>query len=108
MVLNNNVRSAILFLQGEAMRQQFVLDKRSKKILDDLAQYRGGNRSLVVREALFHFADMEERLEKIEADPAFLQMMRRSDADIRAGRVVSHEEVKRQLRRKRQSKKSKK
>jgi len=31
--------------------------------------------------------------------------MRRSDEDIRAGRVVSHEEVKRQLRRKQKSKK---
>ena len=93
MVLNNNVRGAILWLQGEAMRQQFVLDRRSKKILDDLAQYRGGNRSLVVREALFHFADMEERLEKIEADPAFQKMMAHSDAAIRAGRVTPHETV---------------
>src|SRR6266436_2975308 len=82
------------------MRHQFVLDKRSKQILDDLAQYRGGNRSRVVREALVALADMETRLDKIEADPAFQEMMQRSDADIRAGRVVSHEEVKRRLRRK--------
>ncbi len=82
------------------MRHQFVLDKRSTQILDDLAQYRGGNRSRVVREALVALADMETRLDKIEADPAFQEMMQRSDEDIRAGRVVSHEEVKRRLRRK--------
>jgi len=87
------------------MRHQFVLDKLSKKALDELAQYRGGNRSRVVREALLHFADMEENLERIEADPAFIEMMRRSDEDIRAGRVVSHEQVKRQIRRKQKSKK---
>jgi predicted transcriptional regulator len=43
---------------------------------------------------------METRLDKIEADPAFQEMMQRSDEDIRAGRVVSHEEVKGRLRRK--------
>jgi predicted transcriptional regulator len=90
---------------GGTMRHQFVLDKRSNKILNELAQYRGGNRSRVVREALLYFADMEQNLERIEADPAFLEMMRRSDEDVRAGRVVSHEEVKRQLRRRQKSKK---
>jgi hypothetical protein len=49
---------------------------------------------------LLALADMETRLDKIEADPAFQEMMQRSDEDIRAGRVVSHEEVKRRLRRK--------
>jgi predicted transcriptional regulator len=80
------------------MRHQFVLDKRSKQILDDLVQYRGGNRSRVVREALVALADMEARVDKIDADPAFQERMQRSDQDIRAGRVVSHEEVKRRLR----------
>ena len=69
------------------------LDKRSKKILDDLAQYRGGNRSQVVREALVTLADMEARLDKIEADPAFQKMMADSDLAIREGRVTSHEDV---------------
>jgi hypothetical protein len=75
------------------MRHQFVLDKRSKKILDDLAQYRGGNRSQVVREALVTLADMEDRLDKIEADPAFQKMMADSDQAIRGGRVTPHEVV---------------
>src|SRR5229473_881620 len=71
------------------MRHRFVRDKRSKLILDDLAQYRGGNRSRVVREALVALAGMETRLDKIEEDPAFQEMMRRSDADIRAGRAIT-------------------
>jgi hypothetical protein len=53
------------------MRHQFVLDKRTKKILDELALYRGGNRSMVVPEALLRLADREESLEKVESDPAF-------------------------------------
>jgi hypothetical protein len=41
------------------------------KILDELALYRGGNRSMVVPEALLRLADREESLEKVESDPAF-------------------------------------
>ena len=36
---------------------------------------------------------LEKLLDKIEADPKFQQMMAASDADIKAGRVISHEEV---------------
>jgi len=36
---------------------------------------------------------MEERLDKIEADPAFQKMMNESDADIKAGRVMTHAEA---------------
>ncbi len=39
-------------------------------------------------------------LEDIEADPKFVEMMKRSDENIRAGRVVRQDEVERQLRRK--------
>jgi predicted RNase H-like HicB family nuclease len=42
----------------------------------------------------------EAALEDIEADPKFVELMKRSDEDIRAGRVVSQDEVERQLRRK--------
>lgn len=88
------------------MRYQFVLDKRSKKVLDDLAQYRGGNRSRVVREALVTLADMEVRLDKIEADPAFQKMMTDSDQAIRR-RVTAHEVVVKMALSKRQRRKSK-
>ena len=40
------------------MRKQFVLDKRTDKLLDELAAYRGGNRSLVIREAIQVYADL--------------------------------------------------
>jgi len=38
---------------------------------------------------------MEERLDEIEADPAFQKMMSESDAAVRAARLTSHEQVKR-------------
>jgi predicted transcriptional regulator len=75
------------------MRKQFVLDKRTNKLLEELASYNGGNRSLIVRQAIQVYSDMEDRLDKIEADPAFQAMMAKSDADIKAGRVILHEEV---------------
>ncbi len=75
------------------MRHQFVLDKRTNKLLEELASYRDGNRSVIVREAIQLYADMEDRLDKIEADPAFQKMMAKSDADIKAGRVIPHSEV---------------
>jgi predicted transcriptional regulator len=75
------------------MRHQFVLDKRTNELLEELASYRDGNRSVIVREAIQLYADMEERLDKIEANPAFQEMMAKSDADIKAGRVIPHSEV---------------
>jgi len=79
------------------MRKQFVLDKRTNKLLDELASYRGGNRSLVIREAIQVYSDMEDRLDKIEADPAFQKMMADSDQAIHEGRTISHEEVLRRM-----------
>jgi predicted transcriptional regulator len=75
------------------MRRQFVLDKQTNKLLEELASYRAGNRSMVVREAIQFYADMEDDLDKIEADPNFQKMIAQSDADIRAGRGIPHSEV---------------
>ncbi|MGA7795207.1 MAG: hypothetical protein WCA19_19380 [Candidatus Acidiferrales bacterium] len=86
------------------MRHQFVLDKKSNRILDELAESRGGNRSLVVREAIGVYAALEEYLEKIEADPKFIEMMERSAADIREGRGLSQEEAELYVARKRKRK----
>ena len=44
------------------MRRQFVLDKQSNQLLDELAETRAGNRSLVVREAIGVYAAMEASL----------------------------------------------
>lgn len=80
------------------MRRQFILDKRTNQLLEELASHNGGDRSLIVRQAIQVYAQVEDRLDKIEADPAFQAMMARSDADIKAGRVTPHEEVVRRSR----------
>jgi predicted transcriptional regulator len=83
------------------MRRQFVLDKKSNQLLDDLAETRAGNRSLVVREAIGLYAAMEASLEEIESDPKFVKMMELTAADIREGRVYTQEEVERHLNKRR-------
>ncbi|HEV3375286.1 MAG TPA: hypothetical protein VG051_06245 [Candidatus Acidoferrum sp.] len=75
------------------MRRQFVLDKRTDKLIEELASNGAGNRSMVVRTAVQLLAEMEDRLDKIEADPAFQKMMAESDKAIREGRVTPHSEV---------------
>jgi hypothetical protein len=47
---------------------------------------------------------IEKYLQKVESNPKFIEMMRRSAADIRAGRVHTQEEVKEILRKKRAAK----
>jgi hypothetical protein len=64
------------------MRKQFVIDKKTNKLLEELASYHGGNRSLVVHHAIQVYSDMEDRLEEIETNPAFQAMMAKSAADI--------------------------
>ena len=86
------------------MRHQFVLDEKSNRLLNELAESRGGNRSRVVREALLVFADQEAYLERVESDPKFIKIMERSAADIKAGRVHSQEEAQRYVARKRKRK----
>jgi predicted transcriptional regulator len=83
------------------MRHQFVLDKKSNRLLEELAESRGGNRSRVVREAIAVYADQEAYLEKIESDPRFIEMMEKSAADIREGRVFTQEDFRRLIAKKR-------
>jgi predicted transcriptional regulator len=83
------------------MRRQFVLDERTDRLLAELAADRAGNRSHVVREAIQLYADVQQRLDDFEENPQFEEMIKRSAEDIRAGRVVSHEEAKRRARRRR-------
>jgi predicted transcriptional regulator len=79
------------------MRRQFVLDKRSEQLLDQLAASRAGNRSFVVREAIALYATLENRLNEIESQEEFRRQMRKSDEDIRAGRVMTHTQLKKRL-----------
>jgi hypothetical protein len=50
----NRVESSTLeeqsALRSSTMRKQFVLDKQADKLLNELAYYFGGNRSMVIRE----------------------------------------------------------
>jgi predicted transcriptional regulator len=75
------------------MRRQFVLDKQSDALLGRLAASRAGNRSYVIREAISLYASMEDRLETIEASPAFQKRMRQSAAEIESGRTLTHAQV---------------
>ena len=79
------------------MRRQFVLDRRTEELLEELAADRAGNRSHVVREAIQLYAEMEARLDQIESDPEFQRRMEAADEDIRNGRVTSHEKVKKRF-----------
>lgn len=75
------------------MRRQFVIDKRTDTLIEELASNGAGSRSMVVRTAVQLLADMEDRLDRIESDPAFRKMMAESDKAIREGRVTPHSEV---------------
>lgn len=73
-----------------------TLDVQTLGRLSRLARPRAGNKSFVVREAIrlmWENDALEERLEKIEADPAFQASMARALRDIKEGRVIPHEEV---------------
>jgi len=48
-----------------------------------------------IREAIQGY---EAALEEIESDPKFIEMMKRSGEDIRAGRTTTQEEVERRIR----------
>jgi len=60
------------------MRHQFVLDERTNKLLEELASYRDGNRSVIVREAIQLYADVEDRLDKSKPTRHF-----KNDGEIR-------------------------
>ncbi len=80
------------------MRCQFVLDKQTHSMLEELAEARAGNRSFVVREAIRLYAACESRVDELEKDPGFLRMMESTEAAIRDGRTLAHAEVKKRAR----------
>lgn len=82
------------------MKCQVILDEESRALLEELARPRGNNRSFVVREALRVYAAMETYLDELEQDPAFRRMMESSAKDSRTGRLHSHAEAERIVRRK--------
>lgn len=89
-----------------ALRRQFVLDKKSDKLLEQLAADRGGNRSRVIREALESLAQREDYFDRIESDPAFIKMMEESEKAFREGRFVTQEQLEEELRKVRKGKRA--
>ena len=85
------------------LRKQFVLDPYTERVLRKLAGRIPGNRSAVVRAAIHHYADIEKGLEGIEENPAFIKMMEESDRAEKEGRYITHEELKRQIRKNRRN-----
>ena len=81
------------------MKRQFVLDRLTNRLLEDLVANRSGSHNSVLREAIQLYARIESRLDEIETEPGFQIMMERSGEDIREGRLHSHAAVKRTLRR---------
>ena len=75
------------------MRRQFVLDRKTNRLLQQLAAEGSANYSAVVREAIQAYAEREAELETIEADSGFIRMMAESDRAIREGRVTSQDKV---------------
>lgn len=79
-------------------RRQFVLDKRTNRILNRLAAEGDGNFSAVVRRGIDLVAEEEAILEATENDPGFIKMMEASEKAFREGRWTSHEDVMRMVR----------
>ena len=75
------------------MRSQFVLDDQTEQLLNELASARAGNRSFVVREAIHLYANLEDWLDTVEADPGLQRMMAGSLADIDSGSVMSSRQL---------------
>jgi predicted transcriptional regulator len=83
---------------GTVLRRQFVLDRKTDRLLRELAADHGGNSSAVVREAIQAYAEREAALDAVESEPGFIAMMERSERDFRAGRYITLDELKKRLR----------
>jgi hypothetical protein len=81
-------------------RRQILLDDKSDRILDRLAQFHSGGRSRAIREALKMHETMEGMLSELEALHAdeLKRQKERSESEFREGKVVTLEEMKRRHR----------
>jgi predicted RNase H-like HicB family nuclease len=61
----------------------------------------GENRAQAVANIREAIEGYEAALKSVESEPGFVKMMKQTEADIRAGRVLTQAEVERRLRRKR-------
>jgi hypothetical protein len=81
------------------MRSQFMLDAETDWLIDRLAAVHAGDRSRVVREPIRLYADlyadMAAMLDEAERSAGLQRTMKRSAADIKAGRVLSTPQLRR-------------
>ncbi len=85
-----------------ARKVQVVLDEESYRLLKELASPRAGNQSFVVREAIRYFADrerVERALDSVLIQPHARAAMDAGIAAWREGRLRSHRDVVRRVRR---------
>ncbi len=77
-------------------RRQYVIDSETDRTIRRLAANSDTNQSRIVREGIRLVAEQEAMFDAIEADPKFIAMMEKSEADFRAERFVAHDDVVRQ------------
>lgn len=83
-------------------RVQITIDEETAQVLERLATPRAGNKSFVVREAVRRMAEQEgfeDYLDWLERRPDIRRSTGQALADERAGRVLSHEQALKRLRR---------
>lgn len=83
-------------------RVQITIDEETAQVLERLATPRAGNKSFVVREAVRRMAEQEgfeDYLDWLERRPDIRRSTEQALADERAGRVLSHEQALKRLRR---------
>jgi len=80
---------------------QVTIDEQTAKLLESLAAPRAGNKSFVVREALQRMAEQEgfeQYLDWLEQQPQVRSSLERALGDERTGRIKTHQQVLRRLR----------
>jgi hypothetical protein len=78
-------------------RRQILLDEESDRILEEIAQFHSGDRSLAVREVLKMYKNTESALDELErANASELRRQKlQSEKSFREGTAVPWEQVKR-------------
>ncbi len=80
---------------------QVTIDEQTARLLESLAAPRAGNKSFVVREALQRMAEQEgfeQYLDWLEQQPQIRGSLERALADERTGRIKTHQQALRRLR----------
>jgi len=85
-------------LRMHSTRRQLTVDRKTYLQIEQLSLAEGRSRDAVLRDLLKTYALLDTRLNAIEANPGFRDLMERSERDFRSGRVVTHTQVRRRFR----------